>query len=374
MGSVKDLAIIKTNNLPIRHEGDVHDGKVRSVYWLTKEDSKKVSQDYGTNSKDLGVMVISDRISAFECIWESQGGLKGIPGKGASLNAISKYWFEQFEKEGLAGNHIIDSPHPLVWIVEKTKPVMIEAIARQYITGSMWRDYDEKGVRNFCGISLPESLQKNQRLESLLITPSTKGVINGIPNFSESEGQPGYNKDDVNISRQLILDNYKRFGFKSQEDILQYEKLLREGFELIGKKLDSIDKIFVDTKFEFGYGLDDSGNSVLKYIDEIGTPDSSRYWDKKSYIQNGLAEEESKEKFRQDLLNNVPDRDVLLNKNRMDERKNLAATYKVPDRVFMETSNLYLKLAEQITGKPLPQIGNAREEIIESLKPYGLIE
>jgi phosphoribosylaminoimidazole-succinocarboxamide synthase len=72
MGSVKDLAIIKTNNLPIRHEGDVHDGKVRSVYWLTKEDSKKVSQDYGTNSKDLGVMVISDRISAFECIWESQ--------------------------------------------------------------------------------------------------------------------------------------------------------------------------------------------------------------------------------------------------------------------------------------------------------------
>ncbi|MCV5802927.1 hypothetical protein OFN34_29445, partial [Escherichia coli] len=85
--------------------------------------------------------VISDRISAFDCIWHGEGGLKGVPGKGAALNAISNHWFKLFKDNGLADSHILDIPHPFVWIVQKAKPVKIAATCRKYITGSMWRAY-----------------------------------------------------------------------------------------------------------------------------------------------------------------------------------------------------------------------------------------
>lgn len=360
---LKDLAITKTDDLPIMHVGDVHNGKVRSVYWLNEKDSKRIGKKYGVTSR-IGIMIIGDRISAYERIWQSEGGLKGIPGKGAALNAISKYWFERFEKEGLAGNHILYSPHPLVWIVQKAEPVMVEAIARQYITGSMWRAY-EKGEREFCGIQLPEGLKKNQRLDELLITPSTKGILKGIPGVPE--------KDDVNISRAQIADNSKAFGFKSPEDVNKYETLLSDGFRLIGKELDAINLIFVDTKFEFGYILNNKGQPELSYIDEIGTPDSSRMWNKDEYLL-GKPKEKSKELFRDFLLNGVPDKDVLLNKSRMDERVELAKTYRVKDEEMMKVSRLYTGLAEQITGKKVPEIKNAKQEMIDSLVPYGIIE
>jgi phosphoribosylaminoimidazole-succinocarboxamide synthase len=363
--TLENLAITKTNDLPIRHEGNVHDGKVRSVYWLTQKDNARLRQKFSlTPESELGVMVISDRISAFECKWQTKSGLKGVPGKGASLNAISKYWFDCFEEADLAPNHVLATPHPLVWIVEKAQPILVEAIARQHITGSMWRDYED-GTREFGGVMMPEGLKKDQRLDQLLITPSTKGIITGIPGIPE--------QDDVNITRQQILDNYKRFGFKSRADVALYERLLTEGFELIANKLDLMQKIFVDTKFEFGYVRNGEGEPMMIYMDEIGTPDSSRYWDKIQY-QQGKTVEESKEAFRQELLNNVPDRDVLLNKKRMAERVELAKTYRVPDSVFMNTSALYKGLAQQITGRALPEIRDARGEIIESLKPYGIIE
>ena len=143
-------------------------------------------------------------------------------------------------------------------------------------------------------------------------------------------------------------------------------------FKVISKKLDSVGKIFVDTKFEFGYVPVDNGYMMI-YMDEIGTPDSSRYWDKAAY-QNGKTIEESKEKFRQELLASVPDRDVLLNKNRMDERIELAKTFRVPDHVFMETSALYKTLAEQITGESIRELRNIRAQIEDSLMPYGLLK
>lgn len=344
-------ALTETYNLPIKHDGKVHNGKVRSVYWNEKE--------------DIGVMVISDKISAFECNWTSESGLKGIPGKGASLNAISKSFFDEFKNNELAGNHILEVPHPLVWIVKKAEPILVEAIARQYITGSMFRDY-EKGKREFGGEIMPDGLKKNQKLDRLLITPSTKGIIKGIPDIPE--------KDDVNITKEQILNNFKAFNFKSQNDVNLYEKLLTQGFEIISKKLDSLDKIFVDTKFEFGYTKKEKGEFEMIYIDEIGTPDSSRYWGKNLYLNEGKTVEESKEQFRQDLLNSVPDRDVLLNKNRMDERVNLAKTFSVSDEVFMNTSQLYQRLTKEITGKEIPKIENAKEEILESLVAYNLVK
>jgi phosphoribosylaminoimidazole-succinocarboxamide synthase len=359
--AIKDQALIRTDDLPLRHGGSIHSGKVRSVYWLNDEDSKRLCGMYGLDGEELALMVISDRISAYECLWKSEGGLEGIPRKGASLNAIARYWFARFEEEGLAGNHIVAMPHPLVWIVRKARPVMVEAIARQYITGSMWRSY-EKGSREICGIPLPEGLKKNQKLESLLITPSTKGIVKapGIPEM-----------DDVDITGEQIMENLDAFHFRNADDVRTYENLLSRGFRLISDELEKIGKVFVDTKFEFGY-IGEGDDSRLIYIDEIGTPDSSRYWDRDLY-EKGEIREESKEYFREMLLTSVPDRDVLVNKNRMEERRSLAESFRLKDSQMMEISELYQSLAEKITGRPLDASESPRQDILDALSPLGVV-
>ncbi|MBU3005216.1 phosphoribosylaminoimidazolesuccinocarboxamide synthase [Paraglaciecola arctica] len=366
--SIADSILSVNNDLPIRTELPVHSGKVRSVYWLTDNDSRRLITDKAYPvpiDTPLAIMVISDRISAFDCIWHGEGGMLGVRGKGAALNAISNHWFELFKQQGLADSHILDIPHPFVWIVQKAQPVMIEAICRQYITGSMWRAY-EKGERHFCGIQLEEGLKQDSKLANLLITPSTKGILKGIPNVPEA--------DDVNITQQNILENYQAFNFETPQDVELYEKLLCEGFQVISQALDNLGQIFVDTKFEFGYvrGLD--GNKKLIYMDEVGTPDSSRIWDQEYYAQ-GKVVENSKEGFRQLLLNHFPDPDILLNKNRMQERQQLAADNALPVDVLMQVSNTYIEIAEKITGKPLVVSDNPKEEIIRVLKrDYQLID
>ena len=366
--SLADKVLAVNNDLPIRTEQSIHSGKVRSVYWLTKEDCKRLIQEKGYNvhpDAELAVMVISDRISAFECIWTGEGGMKGVPGKGAALNAISNHWFKLFRENGLADSHILDIPHPLVWIVQKAKPVMIEAICRQYITGSMWRAYD-KGEREFCGIQIAEGLERDQKLPDLLITPSTKGVMKNIPGIPEV--------DDVNVSRDDIINNYEAFRFQSESDIALYEKLLKEGFEVISSALEAIDQVFVDTKFEFGYVTDAEGRDKLIYMDEVGTPDSSRIWDGPAY-REGKVVENSKEVFRQELLNHFPDPDILVNKDRMDERYALARDNELPASLIQKVSDTYVNIAEKITGEKLEISDNPKAEIIEILrKNYGLID
>ena len=360
------LAVADT--LPIKTEQAVHSGKVRSVYWLTQADSERLIKTQGYDvapDAPLAIMVISDRISAFECLWKGQGGMAGVPGKGAALNAISQHWFEQFKQAGLADSHIVDVPHPLVWIVQKAQPVMVEAIARQYITGSMWRAYS-KGERVFCGIELPEGLQRDQRLPELLITPSTKGIMRGIPGVPEA--------DDVNVTRQQLIDNWQAFRFQSVADVDRYETLLREGFALIDQRLQALDQIFVDTKFEFGYVKGSDGNQRLIYMDEVGTPDSSRIWEGDAY-QQGQVVERSKEEFRQLLLNTVPDPDVLLDKSRMDERFALAAELELPTEVLLQVSATYTGVAERITGREIQMSEDPRSEIIDILASrYDLIK
>lgn len=357
-----------SNNLPIRTEQAVHSGKVRSVYWLSDADSQRLIQSQGYDvaaDSQLAVMVISDRISAFECIWHGEGGMAGVPGKGASLNAISNHWFNLFREQGLADSHILDVPHPLVWIVQKARPVMIEAIARQYITGSMWRSY-AKGEREFCGIQIPDGLQRDQKLPELLITPSTKGILTGIPGVPEV--------DDVNITRQDIEQNFSAFKFNQIDDIARYETLLREGFDVISGALANMDQIFIDTKFEFGYVKDAAGNDKLIYMDEVGTPDSSRIWDGEQFRQ-GKVVENSKEAFRQLLLAHFPEPDILLDKDRMDERSALARDNALPEEVLMQVSNTYVGMAEKIIGHKLPQSNNPQAEILDVLNErYGLID
>ncbi|WP_027856899.1 phosphoribosylaminoimidazolesuccinocarboxamide synthase [Marinobacterium jannaschii] len=366
--SLADKVLAVNNDLPIRTDAPVHSGKVRSVYWLTKEDSARLIKEKGYDVQEgaeLAVMVISDRISAFECIWTGEGGMKGVPGKGAALNAISNHWFKLFRENGLADSHILDIPHPLVWVVQKAKPVMIEAICRQYITGSMWRAY-AKGEREFCGIQIAEGLQKDQKLPELLITPSTKGILSGIPGVPEV--------DDVNVTRDDIVNNHEAFRFKSKGDVDRYEQLLKEGFNLISDALAEIDQVFVDTKFEFGYVTDADGNEKLIYMDEVGTPDSSRIWDGPSY-RDGKVVENSKEVFRQELLNYFPDADILVNKDRMEERYALARDNELPAALIQKVSDTYVGIAEKIIGKKLVQSDNPKAEIIEVLRnDFGLID
>ncbi|MDX2320568.1 MAG: phosphoribosylaminoimidazolesuccinocarboxamide synthase [Moritella sp.] len=365
--SLADKVLAVNNDLPIRTDKPVHSGKVRSVYWLTEADSRRLIEEKGYDvaaDAPLAIMVISDRISAFDCIWHGEGGMRGVPGKGAALNAISNHWFKSFRDNGLADSHILDIPHPFIWIVQKAKPVMIEAICRQYITGSMWRAYSQ-GERNFCGIELPEGLTKDQKLPELLITPSTKGILEGIP------GVPAV--DDVNITRENISDNYQAFNFKSLDDITYYEKLLKEGFDVISDALAGVDQMFVDTKFEFGYVTDSKGQDKLIYMDEVGTPDSSRIWDGPAFREGNVVEN-SKEGFRQLLLNYFPEPDILLNKNRMDERLALAEHNALPTSVLMSISETYLNIAEKITGKKITLSDNPKAEIIEILRnDYNLI-
>ncbi|MET3999792.1 phosphoribosylaminoimidazolesuccinocarboxamide synthase [Marinobacterium sp. MBR-109] len=366
--SLAQSVLAVNNDLPIRTDRPVHSGKVRSVYWLTEADSRRLIEEKGYDvapDAPLAIMVISDRISAFDCIWHGEGGLNGVPGKGAALNSISNHWFRLFREQGLANSHILDIPHPFVWIVQKARPVMIEAICRQYITGSMWRAYS-KGEREFCGITLPEGLHKDQKLPELLITPSTKGILRGIPGVPEA--------DDVNITRASIIDNYEAFGFRSAADVDQYEKLLKEGFGVISDALAKLDQVFVDTKFEFGYVTDAAGNEKLIYMDEVGTPDSSRIWDGPAF-RDGKVIEKSKEGFRQLLLNHFPDPDILLNKDRMSEREALARDNALPAEVLMDVSRTYLDIAEKIVGHSIELSDNPKAEIIEILREqYGLID
>lgn len=366
--SLADKVLAVNDDLPIRTDAPVHSGKVRSVYWLTAADSARLVLERGYDvapDAPLAIMVISDRISAFDCIWHAEGGMRGVPGKGAALNAISNHWFRLFREQGLADSHILEIPHPLVWIVQKAKPVMIEAIARQYITGSMWRSY-EKGGREFCGITIPDGLQRDQKLPELLITPSSKGVLNGIP------GVPAV--DDVNVTRSDIENNFSAFKFNSVGDIALYETLLREGFEVISAELARLDQVFVDTKFEFGYVKDKSGNQKLIYMDEVGTPDSSRIWDGEA-LREGRVVENSKEDFRQLLLQHFPDPDILLNKDRMAEREVLARDNALPVEVLMEISKIYVSIAEKITGASLQLAENPKVEIIEVLRnEFALVD
>ncbi|TKB43360.1 phosphoribosylaminoimidazolesuccinocarboxamide synthase [Thalassotalea mangrovi] len=366
--NLADKVLAVNNDLPIRTHAPVHSGKVRSVYWLTAEDSARLIEEKGYEvpaDTPLAIMVISDRISAFDCVWHGEGGIQGVPGKGAALNAISNHWFKLFKEHGLADSHILDIPHPFVWIVQKAKPVKIEAIARQYITGSMWRAY-EKGEREFCGIEIADGLDRDQKLPELLITPSTKGILTGI------DGVPA--QDDVNITRKNIEDNFAAFNFASVADIALYEKLLKDGFSLISGELAKLDQIFVDTKFEFGYVKDKAGNDKLIYMDEVGTPDSSRIWDGEQYRQGNIVEN-SKEGFRQLLLSYFPDPDILLNKDRMDEREALARDNALPEEVLMQVSKTYVGIAEKITGETIVISDNPKAEIVEILsKDYGLID
>lgn len=226
--------------------GKKYKGKVRDTY------------DLG----DKLILVTTDRQSAFDRL------LASVPYKGQVLNLTSVWWFEQ--TKSIVPNHLIAVPDPNVVIAKKCKVFPIEFVVRAYISGttstSLWTQYNQ-GVRNYCGVALPEGLKKNQKLEQAILTPTTKEIEHDRP-----------------ISPKDIVAE----GWMTQADWDEASAYALKLFEYGTKIAAEHGLILVDTKYEFG--RDDAGNIVL--IDEIHTPDSSRYWLAHSYQERMEAGKE----------------------------------------------------------------------------------
>lgn len=268
----------------------------------------KVRDTYTDNSKIA--LVASNRISAFDVILP-----KPIPYKGAVLNLLSAFFLKQTKT--IAPNWLIDVPSPYISVGKACQQIPVEVIVRGYIAGSMWRAY-ENGVRNFCGNVLPDGLKRNQKLDYPIITPTTKAAEGHDEDTTEAE-----------ILKSGIL------SFDSWETIKKYAfGLYQFGQEYAAKK----NLILVDTKFEFGKS--EEGEILL--IDEILTPDSSRYFILDSYpstFEKGEEPEQlSKEFVRQWLIDN----------NFMGRKGDNMP--EMSDSKVEEISNRYIHLYEQLTG------------------------
>ncbi|MDD2314797.1 MAG: phosphoribosylaminoimidazolesuccinocarboxamide synthase [Proteiniphilum sp.] len=238
----------------------VYHGKVRDVYSI---------------DDDTLVMIATDRISAFDVVLP-----KGIPYKGQVLNQIASTFLDA--TADIVPNWKVASPDPMVTVGLRCEPYKVEMVIRGYITGSAWREY-KKGTRVLCGLPLPEGLRENQRFETPMITPTTKA----------DEGH------DENISKEEIIAQ----GLVSKEEYEQLEQytyaLFKRGTEMAAEK----GLILVDTKYEFG-----KKDGRIYLIDEIHTPDSSRYFYSEGYEERFEKGEEqkqlSKEFVRKWLMDN----------------------------------------------------------------------
>ena len=223
-------------------------------------------------------LVTSDRTSSFD------RHITDVPNKGSYLTQISAWWFAK--TQNIIPNHMIFTKGN-VMIVKKCQVIPIEVVVRAYITGStktsLWTHY-EKGIRKYCGIDFPEGLQKNQKLPKIVVTPTTKGE-----------------KEDIPVSPYEITKTLKLIT-KSQYNYIETKAI--QLFEYVAKKVDKIGFILVDTKLEFG--IDSETNEII-LIDEIFTPDSSRFWDKE-YYENYLKDKNKPPKnpknFDKDLIRN----------------------------------------------------------------------
>tara|TARA_R110001632_G_scaffold108472_1_gene218392 strand:+ start:1667 stop:2617 length:951 start_codon:yes stop_codon:yes gene_type:complete len=287
---------INDTNFQFPNQKSVYKGKVREVYNI---------------NDDLLVMIASDRLSAFDVIMPSQ-----IPFKGQILNQIATKMMK--ETEDLVPNWLIANPDENVAIGHLCDPFKVEMVIRGYLSGHAAREY-KVGKRILCGVAMVEGMQENDKFPKPIITPSTKAE-NG--------------EHDEDISREDILAN----GIVSEEDYIVLEdytrKLFQRGTEIAAKR----GLILVDTKYEFGKTKD--GKIVL--IDEIHTPDSSRYFYAEGYSERQVKGENqkqlSKEFVRQWLIENG------------FQGKDGQQIPEMSDEKILEISDRYIELFEQITG------------------------
>ena len=274
---------------------NVYHGKVRDVYSI---------------GNDILVMVATDRISAFDVILP-----KGIPSKGQVLNQIAASFLDA--TADIVPNWKLATPDPMVTVGKKCEGIAVEMIIRGYLTGSAWRAYKE-GCREICGVKLPDGMRENERFPEPIITPTTKAA----------EGH------DEDISREEIIAK----GIVSKEDYEQVEKYTRALFARGTEIAASKGLILVDTKYEFGKA---DGKVIL--MDEIHTPDSSRYFYADGYqekFEKGEPQKQlSKEFVRQWLIENG-----FMGKEGQQVPE-------MTDEYCETVSQRYIELYEDITGK-----------------------
>ena len=297
---------------------------------IGKKYEGKARDNYILNGKRI--IITTDRISAFDRV------LCSIPFKGQVLNQTSAFWFEK--TKNIFKNHVVDVPDPKGMIVKECTPYPVEMVVRGYITGvtttSAWYNY-ERGVRNFCGNILPEGLKKNQKFGNPIITPSTKAEKGA---------------HDESVSRDEIL---KR-GLVDEKMYNKMEKSALALFDFGSKLVAKNNLILVDTKYEFG-NLD--GQLVL--IDEIHTPDSSRFWIKDSYKEL-FSKGQEPQKLDKEYV-----RQFLANKGFIGE----GTIPSIPDEIKVEAAKRYITAYEMITGKEFEaKNGDVLKRIEGSLKKF----
>ena len=288
---------ITNTNFNFPNQKSVYHGKVREVYNINNE---------------LLVMVATDRLSAFDVVMP-----KGIPYKGQILNQIATKFMEL--TQDIVPNWLIATPDPNVAIGHLCEPFKVEMVIRGYVSGHAAREY-AAGKRTLCGVTMPEGLKENDKFPTPIITPSTK-ADNGA--------------HDEDISREDILAK----GIVSQEDYLVLEKYTRALFQRGTEIAASRGLILVDTKYEFGKTKD--GNIVL--IDEIHTPDSSRY-----FYADGYQERQDKNEEQKQLSKEFVRRWLIENGFQGKEGQTIP---NMTDEYIQTVSDRYIELFENIIGE-----------------------
>ena len=310
--------VLNKSDFIFKNQLSKYEGKVREVYTL---------------KNDIMIMIASDRISAFDVVMP-----RGITFKGQVLNQIAVEMLNR--TKDIVQNWLIENPDPNVSIGKKCEPLKVEMVVRGYLSGHAYREY-KAGKRNLCGNKIPNGLKENEKFENPIITPTTKA----------DKGLHDQDIDPVDIIKQNVV---------SKSD---YEKIHQISLDLYkrGSKIANDNGlILVDTKYEFGY--DSNGDITL--IDEIHTPDSSRYFYLNTYDEllnkNQKQKQLSKEFFREWLMKN---------NFRGLEGQTIP---EISDDVVEMVSSRYIELYEKLLGEKFikPKSNNVLNRIKENLKDY----
>ena len=309
---------INNTNFNFPGQKSVYKGKVREVYNI--------------GDKYL-VMIASDRLSAFDVIMPRQ-----IPFKGQILNQIASYMLKA--TSDLVPNWLIDCPDPNVAVGHLAKPFKVEMVIRGYLSGHAWREYRD-GKRTLCGVAMPEGMKENDKFPEPIITPSTKA-------------DDGLHDEDISREDIIAQGLVTREDYEILEDYTR--KLFQRGTELAAER----DLILVDTKYEFGKTAE--GDIVL--IDEIHTPDSSRY-----FYADGYQERQDKGEPQKQLSKEFVRRWLIENGFQGKEGQVIP---NMSDKKIKEISERYIELYENITGKTFEKsdTSNIEERIQKNVTQY----
>lgn len=314
--ALKLPATLTRSDFQFPGQTNVYKGKVRDVYTI------------GT---DLMVMVASDRISAFDHILP-----KGIPFKGQVLTQIAAKFLRA--TEDICPNWLVALPDPVVSVGHACQPYRVEMVIRGYLAGHAWREY-KAGKRIICGVEMPDGMKENDRFPEPIITPATKA-------------EEGHDED---ISREDILAK----GIVPQADYEQMEEYTRKLFQRGSEMAEKQGLILVDTKYEFG-----NRNGEVYLIDEIHTPDSSRY-----FYAEGYAERQAKGEPQKQLSKEFVREWLMENGFQGKDGQQMPL---MPDEFVQTVSSRYIELYEMIVGEkfvPIESV-NITERIDRNVKSF----